>query len=341
MKAYAPLALLLAPSLAWAQNRIERKVEGSDAPVLAFAPAGGAASQPGLILALHGTGGSGPRFAGGFPIQQICSSGYVIVFPTSILGAWGTIQTGGTPDGQERDLKFLRAVVDSFTKEFNVHPDKIHFIGYSAGSMFSCRTTCSNALDGIRVRSICGHSGGYTSRGLAPASRAKQTSVWILNGSRDTAHAEWSKNMCDMFKDAGYDAKYQVVEGAGHSFPLVPFSEIIAWWKRLDKDAPDYGRIAAALKRGNDALGRRQFAAAHRAFEEAKKAAEEKSERLGREANDGLAKVAAEAQRMLDEAAAAGEKDPDQARKILREVLKLFAKTPHAEAAQKALDAIP
>ncbi|HLG42755.1 MAG TPA: dienelactone hydrolase family protein, partial [Planctomycetota bacterium] len=282
----AATALLLLPAAAWAQNRVERKIEGSDKPVVAYTSNGGGA-QPGLILALHGTGGSGPQFAGGFPIQQICSAGYVIVFPTSIQGAWGTQQTGGTPEGREKDETYIRAIVDSFVKEFNVHPDKIHFIGYSAGSMFSARVITSNALDGYRIRSFCGHSGGYTSKGRAREDRAKETSVWVLNGSRDTAHAEYSKNMHDMFKDAGYDAKYQVIDGAGHSFPLVPFPEILKWWQGLDKGAPDYTKIAGALKRGNDALERRQFGAAHKAFDEAKKAAEAKSDRMTKEADEG------------------------------------------------------
>jgi len=331
---FAILALL--PAALWAQNRIERKIEGSDKPVVAYAPAGGG-PQPGLILALHGTGGSGPQFAGGFPIQQICAAGYVIVFPTSIQGAWGTQQTGGTPEGREKDEQYIREIVDSFVKEFNVHPDKIHFIGYSAGSMFSARVITSNALDGLRVRSFCGHSGGYTSKGKAREDRAKETSVWVLNGSKDTAHAEYSKNMHDMFKDAGYDAKYQVIDGAGHSFPLVPFSEILKWWQGLDKGAPDYAKITAALKRGIDAFERKQFGAAYKAFEDAKKAAVPKSDRMTKEADEGLAKIAAEANRLLEEAKG---KDPEQAKRLLKEMVKAFAKTPHADEAQKELDSI-
>jgi predicted esterase len=312
------LALIL---LVLGQGSVEKKIPGYDKPVLAFIPNH---PQPGLVMALHGTGGSGPQFARGIGAQAITNAGYIVVCPTSLLGAWGSIATGGTPEGRKKEVDFIKAILDTFTKEYNVHPDKIHFIGYSAGSMFSCSLVAfSNGPEGHRVRSICGHSGGFTSKSRAPEARAKETSVWILNGSKDTTHAELSKNMFQAFKDSGYDAKYQEIPGAGHSFPLVPMSEILAWWQSLDKTAGDYAKI----KKGNEALEKKNYPQAYAAFMDAKK---DKSERVVNLAEEGLAKIAQEANRRIADAKA---KPSEEAKKLLQDIAKQFAKTPHADAA--------
>jgi predicted esterase len=333
----ACLLSLAGAAAAEAQQRVEKRIPGHDQAVLAFIPNHPA---PGLILALHGTGGSGPRFAGAFPAQQIAAAGYIIAFPTSLQGAWGTQATGGTPEGRKKDTAFVTAIVETFLKEHNVHPDKIHLIGYSAGSMFSSSTVAwGDAFQGIRIRSVCAHSGGFTNKSHARADRAKETSVWVLNGSRDTAHDAPARNMYEAFKEAGYDAKFQEIPGAGHSFPLVPMAQILKWWQELDKDAPDYSRIQGSLKRGNDELKRENYGAAYRHFSDAKEAAGP-AEKLAAQAEEGLAKVAAAAKGALEDAKAQVEENPAQAKKLLRDMLKRFARTPYADGAKAALDAI-
>lgn len=329
------LAALRWTSTAW-QERVEKKCHDEAKPVVAYIPRGNPA--PGMVVALHGTGGSGPMFAASFPVGAIVGAGYIFAAPTSIQGAWSTATSGGTAETRKKDLDQLKNLFEWLTKEYNVHPDKIHLIGYSAGGMMSCYVTgVATELDAWRIRSVCAHSGGLGGL-LAKASRAKETSVWVLNGERDTGHAGPSKDMADMFIKAGYvDARYQVVPGKGHDFPLVPFSEILAWWQKLDRDAPDVPRIRAALDRGRKALERKNFGAAYAAFQEAKKEAAGKSERLAREAEEGLAKVEEEAKSRLAEAEAKREKDPAAAKKILKEMLSQFARTPYADEAKKRL----
>jgi predicted esterase len=325
--------LSIAPS-GLAQDRIEKKVHPEAKPVLAFLPK---VASPGLIVGLHGTGGSGPGFAGSFPLAKICGAGYIVAFPTSIQGAWSTAQTNGTPDSRKKDLDHLKALFDTFTREFAVHPDKIHFIGFSAGGMMSCQATAvAPELDGYRIRSVCAHSGGFGGPPAKP-SRAKETSVWVLNGSLDSGHAASSKTMCEMFQKAGYDARYQEVPGKGHVFPLVPFDEILAWWQKLDRDAPDLGRIRASLDRGRQELNRKSYGSAYRSFEDAKKEAAGKAERLLKEAEEGLASIEREARRSLEEAESKKEKDPAAAQKILKEMTTRFARTPYADEAKKRL----
>ncbi len=315
------LAFLL---LLIAQNRVDKAIPGYDKPVVAFLPQG--AAQPGLVFALHGTGGSGERFAGSVNAPAIAQAGYVVVCPTSLQGAWGTIATGGTPEGHKKDADFLQAIADVFSRDHNIHPDKIHFIGYSAGSTFSCMLVAHlNGLPKYRIRSICGHSGGLTAKGRAPENRSKETSVWILNGTADTGHVKESKNMADTFKESGYDCKYQEIPGAGHIFPLVPMAEIIQWWKTLDKDAPDYSKI----KRARDLMSKKLYAQAYKAFEEAKIG------RMTKDAEAGLSEIADLAAKLLADAKA---KEKDQAKKALKDLIRQFAKTPHADAAQRALD---
>lgn len=315
----------------FAQQAIEKKVHDRARPVVAYIPK---TQAPGMIVALHGVHSSGPAFAGSFPIGALVNAGYIVVFPTSIQGAWS-----GVGDSLKEDLRQLRNLFDTFTKEYNVHPDKIHIIGHSAGGMMSCFLVgAASELDGYRIRSVCAHGGGF-SAGPPLTSRVKETRLWVLCGERDERAAA-VKEMADNFIRAGFDTKYQVVPGKGADFPLVPFSEMLKWWQDLDKDAPDYAKIRAALDRGAKELQAKNFGAAYLAFQEAKKAGSG-SESIVKEAEAGLAKVEQEAKRLLAEAKSLQEKDPKAAKKMLREIAARFARTPHADAAKKALDAIP
>lgn len=325
------LALLLV------QERIERAVDPAAKPVVAFVSR---SPSPGLIVALHGTGGDGPNFARMFPIDKIVAAGYIIAFPTSIQGAWSTGSSGGTRETLRKDLAQIRALLDSFNREFRIHPDRIHFIGYSAGGLMSCTIAGLVAdFDDYRIRSACAHSGATSGR--ARPERAKETTVWVLNGSEDKPHLEGSKAMCRMFQDAGYDATHTVVPGKGHSFPLVPWDQTIAWWMKLDAASPEQAKLRRALDRAASCLKQKNYGQAYQALQEAKSAACDRGPRILKAIEAELQKIDDEAARLLSEAAALKDKDPAQAKKRLKEMSQRFAKTPYAEQAAQALSAIP
>jgi predicted esterase len=319
------------------QERIERQVDPAAKPVVAFIAR---APSPGLIVALHGTGGDGPNFARMFPIDKITAAGYIIAFPTSIQGAWSTGSSGGTRETLKKDLVQIRALLDSFNKEFKIHPDKIHFIGYSAGGLMSC--TIAGLVpdwDDYRIRSACAHSGATSGR--ARPERAKETTVWVLNGSEDKPHLEGSKAMCQMFKDAGYDATHTTVPGKGHGFPLVPWDQTIAWWMKLDAASPEQAKLRRALDRAASCLNQKNYGQAYLALQDAKAAAADRGPRIQKIIDADLKRIEDEAKRILSEAAAAKEKDPAKAKKLLKEMSNRFAKTPYADRAAEALSAIP
>ncbi|MHC4607522.1 MAG: alpha/beta hydrolase family protein [Planctomycetota bacterium] len=252
------------------KGRVEKKIKGYKKSVLAFVPGDYAKSKTwGLVLCMHGTGMSGPGIARSCSVAKINEAGYILACPTSLQGAWGTATSGGTKQDKENEAKYLRAILDAFTKDYSIHPDRIHFIGYSAGSTIAAHIVAySSHFKGVKIRSINCHSGGYTSAGAAPAARAKETAVWVLNGSRDTGHDQPARTMCGMFQKAGYDARFQEVQGKGHSFPLVKWDEIVGWWKKLDEVARDWDKYQAKLKKAQGLAKKRKYGAAYKACED-------------------------------------------------------------------------
>ena len=93
-----------------------------------------------LVIVLHPTGGLGARAHRHLGLEEISeSSRPVFLYPDALGGEW-PVAPG--PDA-DRDLKFLRDLVDRFVGEGSIDPRKIYLIGESSGGAFAYRAACA------------------------------------------------------------------------------------------------------------------------------------------------------------------------------------------------------
>ena len=93
-----------------------------------------------LIIVLHRAGGLGARVRHGLGLEEVAqSSGPIFAYPDAINGAW---PANPGPDA-DRDLRFLRDLVDHYVNEGAVDPRKIFLVGVSSGGAFAYRAACA------------------------------------------------------------------------------------------------------------------------------------------------------------------------------------------------------
>jgi polyhydroxybutyrate depolymerase len=99
----------------------------------------------GLIVALHGGGGSAKRFRKSSGIREAAlSSGYAVVWPDSDGGRWndGRLNTEGEIINDIDDEAFLLALIDHVIETGAAKPGKVFIMGHSNGGMMSFYMGC-------------------------------------------------------------------------------------------------------------------------------------------------------------------------------------------------------
>jgi polyhydroxybutyrate depolymerase len=93
-----------------------------------------------LIIVLHRGGGFGAHIRRRLGLEEVAqSSGPIFVYPDAINGVWPA-----TPGADaDRDVKFLRDLVDHYVNQGAVDPRKIFIVGVSAGGAFAYRAACA------------------------------------------------------------------------------------------------------------------------------------------------------------------------------------------------------
>lgn len=95
----------------------------------------GLPAAPGLLLAFHGGGGTGPGFKPNIGLDALADQHkFIVGYPTAIGGNWtdGRAATAGGPD----DVQFTRDLIAWFRREYGVNPAKVFVTGISNGGLF-------------------------------------------------------------------------------------------------------------------------------------------------------------------------------------------------------------
>ena len=92
--------------------------------------------RPLVIVLYRGFGLRARRHLG---LEEFASSKPVFVYPDAVNGAW---PTAPGPDA-DRDLKFLRELVEKFISEGTADPRRIFLVGVSTGGVFAYRAACA------------------------------------------------------------------------------------------------------------------------------------------------------------------------------------------------------
>ena len=128
-----------------------------------------------LIFAWHGNGGNGKDIAdhGFYDLKPLAGGSAIFVAGDGISAGWG--------NPGDRDIKFVRAMVDKFSGQFCIDKRRIFSTGWSFGGMFSFALGCGM---GDVVRAIAPMSGALWGSGCAAGT--KPVAAWINHGIYDS-----------------------------------------------------------------------------------------------------------------------------------------------------------
>ncbi|HUO55220.1 MAG TPA: hypothetical protein VMU18_10790 [Rhodoblastus sp.] len=135
--AAALLALSLLPSSAFAAARLYIQSGGLSRSAVVVQHERLKLRRRPLVIILHPTGGArGHRHLRFEELAE--SSKPVFLYPEPVGGEW-PVAAGA---GADRDVKFLRDLIDRFIGEGVADPRKIYLIGESSGGVFAFRAAC-------------------------------------------------------------------------------------------------------------------------------------------------------------------------------------------------------
>jgi polyhydroxybutyrate depolymerase len=94
-----------------------------------------------VVVVLHGGSGSGARVRRSLGLEEaIRSHNVTLVYPDAINGHWGD-----TKDTAQRDIDFLRTLIDQLIANGTADRRKIFLVGSSTGGMLALRMACERA----------------------------------------------------------------------------------------------------------------------------------------------------------------------------------------------------
>lgn len=196
--------------------------------------------NPPLIVALHGSFGSGARFEEVSGWDAIADeAGAIVVYPDAAGTVWHS------EEGSTTDVRFLSRLIRRMVAEEGVDPDRVYVTGHSSGAFMAQRMACDRSglvagigpVAGARVPD-CAHEPGPV-RVAAVHGTADETVPYDGRGPIPSAHEiarRWVRhNGCDPQArrragdervvetwrgcDAGARVRLTSVVGAGHEYP--------------------------------------------------------------------------------------------------------------------------
>ena len=141
-----------------------------------------------LVIALHGSGGSGKTMKrltlGGFNTLSD-KEGFIVVYPSGVGRHWN--------DGREiawhrahteniDDVGFISALIDHLVKELNIDQRRIYVTGMSGGALMAHRLACELSE---KITAIATVAGGMPKEVFAYCSPLRPISVLIINNVDD------------------------------------------------------------------------------------------------------------------------------------------------------------
>jgi polyhydroxybutyrate depolymerase len=132
-----------------------------------------------LVLAFHGTGGTGPFMAGYSGLGRVAErAGFVVAYPSAqeASESWSLAED----DLGRDDLVLTDAVIDRLVSAGCVDPARVYAVGVSNGGGFAMRLGCEQS---DRIAAVVAVAGGYGS--LPPCRPDRPVSVLEIHGTAD------------------------------------------------------------------------------------------------------------------------------------------------------------
>ena len=145
--------------------------------------------RPPIILAFHGSGGSGARLRGfmGGELQRLAEErGFVAVYAQGFEGNWNGCRASSPSSANSLeidDVGFVRALVVWLGRELEADPARVHAIGFSGGGHMAYRLALEIPDEILGVAAI---AASLPVEGeLDCESSGRPVSVMIVNGTAD------------------------------------------------------------------------------------------------------------------------------------------------------------
>ncbi len=166
--------------------------------------------RPALLVALHGTGGSGAEMIRS--LRAACDRlGVICVAPDALRPAGD----GYSWTYRDESRWLVDKVVREAIAEHGTDPSRTILIGFSQGANIALAMACTDASPFTAMIPVCGH---YEPD--ATAGPVKAIPMYLISGSRDPWHETFAQAESD-FADAGAAVVNRVVPAMGHRMPNV------------------------------------------------------------------------------------------------------------------------
>jgi polyhydroxybutyrate depolymerase len=175
----APTRACRGGPVARTQFRSHVKVGGVSRNALVYVPKQAGTAPPALVLAFHGSGGTGAfmsRYSGFSKLAD--TAGFVAAYPESIGPRWALEPAeSGRPD----DVRFVRGLLDTLGGQVCFDKNRVYAAGVSNGGGFTARLACEMSN---RIAAIATVAGGYAD--LPECKPDRPVSVLEMHGTSDT-----------------------------------------------------------------------------------------------------------------------------------------------------------
>lgn len=185
--AYAPAPPL--PHLHGRLTRASLEVGGLTRSYLLYVPKGLAAGAP-LVMALHGSDGSGARMRieTGYGFERLADEhGFAVVYPNGYEGYWNGCNAVGDYAANTRnidDMGFLDALSGKLAREIGIDRGKVFAVGLSRGGHMAYRLALEAPERFRAVAAVAANLPAPSNFKCKPAHGARSR-VMIVNGTGD------------------------------------------------------------------------------------------------------------------------------------------------------------
>lgn len=140
-----------------------------------------------LVLAFHGTGGSGAGFRAETGLDPLAArDGFLVAYPDAAVGNWAEGCDCNLADRLAiNDTGFVRALIDSVSGRFPVDRTRVYAVGFSQGGLFVHRLACQMSDRIAAVASVAAPISAPLAERCGPGA---PVSVLVMMGTLDDAY---------------------------------------------------------------------------------------------------------------------------------------------------------
>jgi polyhydroxybutyrate depolymerase len=184
---YSPLPRQ--PQLSGKIHQGKINISKHDRSYLAYIPEK-LSAQPGLIIAMHGTGMDAVRMRQwtGYELDSLADQhGFMVIYPDGYKGNWNDCRTNSPFEAKKEnidDVGFVQSLINKYEQEQHIDPAKVFVFGFSNGGQMAMRL----AMERPRlIGAICAISANLpTPETCSCVSEGLTSKIMLVTGTEDS-----------------------------------------------------------------------------------------------------------------------------------------------------------